>query len=180
MSPEQSILHEILNGDRAAQRELYDRYVGYMMTVCLRYVPDKDAVQDVVQDVFVKVLTSIGHFQYRGEGSLRAWMSRIAANESLNYMREHERLVFTDSMPEATGDEEPDIGIVPTQVLLKMIGELPAGYRTVLNLYVFEEMSHKEIARQLGIKESSSASQYLRAKSLLAKKINTYIKRNQR
>ena len=68
-------------------------------------------------------------------------------------------------------EEEPDIGDVPMQVLMRMIHELPAGYRTVFNLYVFEQMSHKQIARELGIKESSSASQYLRAKRLLAKAI---------
>ena len=81
-------------------------------------------------------------------------------------------MTFTDHVPEMTDDEEePDIGDVPMQVLMRMIHELPAGYRTVFNLYVFEQMSHKQIARELGIKESSSASQYLRAKRLLAKAI---------
>ena len=173
-------MQEIFDGKKAAQRELYDRYAGYAMAVCLRYVADRDAVQDVMQDAFVKVFTSLRQFKYRGEGSLKAWVTRIAANESLNYLRQHERLVFTDTVPETAVEEEPDVGSVPMQVLLQMIGELPAGYRTVLNLYVFEGMSHKDIARKLGIKESSSASQYLRAKSVLAKKINTYIKKNHR
>lgn len=165
-------MHDILTGNRAAQRELYDRYSGYAMAVCLRYIADRDAVQDVMQDAFVKVFTSLRQFHYRGEGSLKAWVTRIAANESLNYVRRNDRMTFTDHVPEMTDDEEePDIGDVPMQVLMRMIHELPAGYRTVFNLYVFEQMSHKQIARELGIKESSSASQYLRAKRLLAKAI---------
>ncbi len=144
------------------------------MATCLRYIADRDAVKDVMQDAFVKVFTSLSQFDYRGEGSLKAWVTRIAANESLNYVRRNERLAFTDNVPDVPDDEEPDIGEVPMQVLLRMIGDLPAGYRAVFNLFVFEGMSHKDIARALGIKESSSASQYLRAKRQLAKEINEY------
>lgn len=144
------------------------------MATCLRYIADRDAVKDVMQDAFVKVFTSLSQFHYRGEGSLKAWVTRIAANESLNYVRRNERLAFTDNVPDVPDDEEPDIGEVPMQVLLRMIGDLPAGYRAVFNLFVFEGMSHKDIARALGIKESSSASQYLRAKRQLAKEINEY------
>jgi RNA polymerase sigma-70 factor (ECF subfamily) len=174
VSSEKSLLHDILSGNRAAQRELYDRYAGYAMATCLRYIADRDAVKDVMQDAFVKVFTSLSQFDYRGEGSLKAWVTRIAANESLNYVRRNERLAFTDNVPDVPDDEEPDIGEVPMQVLLRMIGDLPAGYRAVFNLFVFEGMSHKDIARALGIKESSSASQYLRAKRQLAKEINEY------
>lgn len=144
------------------------------MATCLRYIADRDAVKDVMQDAFVKVFTSLSQFHYRGEGSLKAWVTRIAANESLNYVRRNERLAFTDNVPDVPDDEDPDIGEVPMQVLLRMIGDLPAGYRAVFNLFVFEGMSHKDIARALGIKESSSASQYLRAKRQLAKEINEY------
>ena len=72
-------------------------------------------------------------------------------------------------------EEEPPVEKIPPAELTKMIGELPDGYRLVLNMYVFEQLSHKEIALRLGIKESSSASQYLRAKKLLARKINDYL-----
>ena len=144
------------------------------MATCLRYIADRDAVKDVMQDAFVKVFTPLSQFHYRGEGSLKAWVTRIAANESLNYVRRNERLAFTDNVPDVPDDEEPDIGEVPMQVLLRMIGDLPAGYRAVFNLFVFEGMSHKDIARALGIKESSSASQYLRAKRQLATEITEY------
>ena len=82
-------------------------------------------------------------------------------------------------MPDAESKDEPSGEKVPPQFLNQMIGELPDGYRVVLNMYVFEQKSHKEIAKELGIKESTSASQYLRAKKLLAKKINDYLNNNE-
>lgn len=82
-------------------------------------------------------------------------------------------------MPDLESQDEPAVEKVPPQVLNQMIGELPDGYRVVLNMYVFEQKSHKEIAKELGIKESTSASQYLRAKKLLAKKINDYLNNNE-
>ena len=89
--------------------------------------------------------------------------------------RKQSRLTFVDEVPEEVPDEDPEVERVPPAELTRMIGELPEGYRLVLNMFVFEQRSHKEIAEQLGIKESSSASQYLRAKKLLAKKINDYL-----
>ena len=85
------------------------------------------------------------------------------------------RITFVDEVPEDVSDDEPEVERVPPAVLTKMIGELPEGYRLVLNMFVFEQRSHKEIADLLGIKESTSASQYLRAKKFLAKKINEYL-----
>lgn len=139
----------------------------------MRYLSDRYLAQDVLHDSFVKILTSIGRFEYRGEGSLKAWMMRIAANESLTVLRRNGRFETVDNIPEET-DEEPDIDQVPMNEMMRMIGELPTGYRTVFNMFVFEERSHKSIALELGIKEDSSASQFLRAKKILAKKIKEY------
>lgn len=181
MRTEESLLNDVKGGNPAAQRELYERYAGQAMTVCVRYISDREAVRDVMQDAFVKVFTTISRFNYRGEGSLKAWIMRIAANESLNYLRKQGHMPTTDNLPELPDDdvEKPDIGQVPIQELLRMIATLPVGYRTVFNLYVFEQMTHKQIAHTLGIKESSSASQYLRAKRMLAKQINHFIKQQQ-
>ena len=152
-------------------RTLYDRYSGYVMAVALRYVPDRDDVQDVVQDSFVKIFTSIGSFSYRGEGSLKAWMGRIVANMSLDFLRKNKTLSFTSDLPNIADEPEPDIGGVSDEVLMELIGKLPPGYRVVLNLFVFEQMSHKEIAAALGISEGTSYSQFSRAKALLSKMI---------
>lgn len=147
------------------------------MAVACRYLPDADDAGDVLQESFIKIFSSIDHFVYRGEGSLRGWVLRIVANEALNLLRRNAHMVFTDDVPDMV-DDDTDPTIVPPDVLTTMIAHLPAGYRTVLNLYVFEQKSHKEIGTLLGIGESSSASQYLRAKRLLAKKIKEYKERN--
>lgn len=177
METEKSLLEAILQGKRTAMRRLYERYSGYAMAVGLRYIPDRDAVQDVLQDSFVKVFAAIDRFGYRGEGSLKAWVMRIVANESLNYLKQNQRLQFVDEMPDvADEDEDVDVKNIPMSVVMQMIQQLPAGYRTVFNQFVFEEKSHREIASDLGIKESTSASQYFRAKNLLAKMIQEYSK----
>ena len=162
MESEKQLLDDILSGSRDAMHRLYDRYIGYVMAVGLRYVPDRDEVRDVVQDSFVKIFSSISRFEYRGEGSLKGWMLRIVANEAISYAKAKTKFVFTDEVP-----DEPEA---------RLIGTLPDGYRLVLNMYVFEQKSHKEIAAELGIKESTSASQYLRAKKLLATRIKNYLK----
>lgn len=181
MGQEALLLHQVIDGDPKAQRELYERYAGHAMSVCLRYIADRDAVMDVMQDAFVKVFTSIQMFHYRGEGSLKAWVLRIAANESLNYLRRNKRLTFSEELPELADEgDHPDVDGVPMEQLLQMIGSLPVGYRTVFNLYVFEGMSHKEIATELNIRENSSASQFLRAKRMLANMIKEWNKSKRR
>ena len=146
------------------------------MAVGLRYVPDRDDLNDVIQDSFVKILSSVNRFEYRGEGSLKGWILRIVSNEAINFIKQKTKFSFVDEFPDEIEEQEPDVDKVPPQVLNQMISELPDGYRMVLNLYVFEQKSHKEIAEMLDIKESTSASQYLRAKKLLASKINNYLK----
>ncbi len=147
-----------------------------MTTAVARYISDEDDRKDVLQDSFIKIFDSLGRFTYRGEGSLRAWMTRITINEALQRLRREKRYDLFSPIEELQDDvEEPeDLDSLPPEVLLEMIASLPEGYRTVLNLFVFEDKSHKEIAQLLGIKENSSASQYHRAKALLAQKINAY------
>jgi len=161
-------------------RAFYERYSGYMTAVCTRYISDGDEVKDVLQDSFIRAFDAIGRFEYRGEGSLRAWLARIVANDSLKVLRKSGRLRHMDELPEmADLDEEaPDSSDIPMAVLQQMIKELPDGYRTVFNLHVFEEKSHKEIGELLGIREDSSASQFFRARALLARKIKEYRKDN--
>ena len=175
MNDETQILKNIARGDTNAMETLYRRYAGYATAVARRYVPDTDDMRDVLQDSFVKVFTNIDKFAYRGEGSLKAWILRIVANEAISLLRKTSKLSFTDEIPEnVIGYEEPDVEYMPTEILYDMIGKLPIGYRTVLNLFVFENKSHKEIANILGIKEDTSASQFHRAKKMLAHMINDY------
>jgi RNA polymerase sigma-70 factor (ECF subfamily) len=173
---ELQLLEAIRSGEREALRRLYERYSGYAMAIGLRYLPEGDEVRDVLQDSFVRILTSIGQFNYHGEGSLKSWVSRIVSNRSVDYLREHQRFRVVSGIPdEPDEEEEPDVGGVPPDVLTKMIGRLPVNYRMVLNLYVFEQRSHREIAQLLDIKESTSSSLFFRAKKMLARMIKDYI-----
>jgi len=177
METELQLLKAIQSGQQDAQRQLYERYAGQAMATGMRYVPDPDQVRDVVHDSFVKILTSLDQFNYRGEGSLRAWIKSIVAHQAINHIKQYEHLKLTDQFPESMvqESEDPDVDRVPPDILNKLISELPAGYRIVLNLYVFEQKSHKEIAHLLGIKPETSASQFSRAKQALAKRINEYL-----
>lgn len=157
----------------------YERYAGYLTAVCSRYVPDRAEVKDILQDAFVKMFGAVDQFEFRGEGSLRAWASRIVVNGALTSLRKKGRFTAVENLPDIEEDEPVIADKVPPAVLQGLIQGLPDGYRTVFNLFVFEKKSHKEIADMLGIKEDSSASQYFRARAQLAKQIKTYLKEHE-
>lgn len=177
---ERMLLTHILKGDELAMRALYCRYVKYLAAICSRYINNDEDVKDVLQDIFLKIFSSIGVFEYKGSGSLKAWMAKIALNESLKFIKRNNKLVFTELKYEEmeSPEDDTDTTDVSSSVIYEMIRNLPVGYRTIFNLYVIEEKSHKEIAKLLNIKESTSASQLYRAKAILANKINKYRKIN--
>lgn len=179
METERQLLDAIHRGDRQALRRLYDRFSAYVMAISLRYIHDREDAKDVMQESFIKIFNSINGFEYRGEGSLKGWVSTVVMNCSINWVTTHERMHLVierpAELPEPTDEEPPDIEKVPPDILNRMIGRLPAGFRLVLNLYVFENLSHREIAQRLGIKEVTSASQFSRAKMMLKKMIDDYL-----
>ena len=157
-----------------------------MMAVCLRYCREEETARDLLHDGFIRVFTKIG--SYKGKGSFEGWLRRIFVNLALEHYREEKQKVkfmdeygyLSSNEVELQEDDLLDIGDIPRAEVLEMIRSLPPGYRTVFNLFIFEEMSHKEIARELGINEAASRSQFFRAKSLLQKKISTILSKNQR
>lgn len=174
---EERCLRKALDGDNTATEWIYRKHVRYLSALCSRYITEDEDIKDVLQESFIKIFTSLDGFKYRGEGSLKAWIAKITLNETLKFVRNNSRLPI-DSIDDkdtniADGDsmETEDI---PTDVLHQFIRELPDGYRTVFNLYVIDDKSHKEIAQLLGIKENTSASQLHKAKSMLAQKIKHY------
>ena len=174
----ESLIWRIRNRDQQAMRELYQKYVEMLSSVCYRYVVEESDVKDVLQDSFVKILSSVGSFEYRDEISFRGWMKRIVANEALHFLKEKKRLQFTElneGCVQQISDEEPNVEHVSADELHRLVSELPDGYRTVVNLYVFEGYSHRKIAEMLSIRESTSASQFYHAKQLLAKRIKDLI-----
>ena len=174
---EQQLLQAIHRGDKEAKRDLYCCLAPQAMAVAMRYVADEDAARDILQDSFVKVLTRISSFEYRGEGSLRHWVLSIVSHQAIDWLKDHRRTELTAQLPELideADDAPPGIETIPLEALQHMIESLPTGYRTVFILFVFDHKSHKEIARLLGIRENTSASQFHRARRLLAKMINDY------
>lgn len=178
---EQKLAEGCRNGDNAARKELYDRYAGRLLAVCVRYAGDRTTAEDLLHDAFLKIYGAFDRFAYRGAGSLRAWMERITVNVALEWLRNRNRL---DTLPldegrAATRLAEPDaaeVEHIPREVLMRFVSELPDGYRTVFNLYCIEEYSHREIAQMLGINEKSSSSQLFRARALLASRMKSYLK----
>ncbi len=173
---EQELLEALRQKEASGMRVFYDRYAGYLTAVALRYVPDRSAVKDILQDAFIRIFDAVDRFEYRGEGSLKSWACRIVVNTALKSLRKQGRLEYVEELPDVPEEEEVPVQKVPPAVLQQMIQGLPDGYRTVFNLFVFEQKSHREIAALLGIKEDSSASQYFRARAQLARQIKAYMK----
>lgn len=167
--------------DRIAQKALYDKYSRLLFGICLRYCPDIPSAQDLLQDGFIKVFTSIQSFQ--GKGSFEGWLKRIFVNQALENIRKDKKiLLFTDDIQNYSDNyeltDDDNISLIPEKELLNMIQELPKGYAMVFNLYAIEDYSHKEISELLDISESTSRSQYVRARQILQQKVKKYIKDN--
>ncbi|MDH6357176.1 sigma-70 family RNA polymerase sigma factor [Parabacteroides sp. PF5-9] len=170
---EQQLIEGCRKGNRNAQKELYDTYSRKMMGVCLRYVNDRETARDLLQDGFVKVFTSI--HSYSGNGSFEGWMRKIFVNCALEYLRKSDVLRDATDLEYSTELVQPAssaISDISAKELLKLVQELPDGFRMVFNLFAIEGYSHKEIGEMLHITESTSRSQFTRAKQLLQRKIN--------
>lgn len=179
MTNEQRIIDKIKAGDNRAMKSIYDLHIGYLMGVCTRYIQDREDAKDILQDSFIKIFKEIENFSYKGEGSFRAWATRIVINESISFLRKRSKISLLDPNIEIADEEEDvDIEDIPIKIIHNLISLLPEGYRMVFNLFAIEGKSHKEIAEILNIKENSSASQYFRSKKLLASWINEYRKKH--
>ena len=154
-------------GDPKAQRRVYEKYAPKMLGICFRYVHDDFEAEEIMIEGFVRVFDKIESFKL--EGSFEGWIRRIMVNESLMYLRSNKKYQFEISYDQILYEPEPEQfrTDLETQDLLKLIEKLPIGYRTVFNLYAIEGYSHAEIAKQLGITESTSKSQLSRARVVL-------------
>ena len=169
---EAELISGCVHGDREAQRLLYERYASVMYPVCVRYLGREDA-KDVLQEGFLTVFDKIG--TYKGEGSFEGWMRKLFVNASLMHLRKTDVLRRTediDEVPEAGGVLEHGVlEQISSREILDLVAGLPAGLRSVFNLFVMEGYSHAEVGALLGITEQSSRSQLSRARSLLQEKI---------
>jgi len=165
---EEIILQRCQKNDAAAQQLLYQKYSPKMLSVCYRYAKSREDAEDMLQEGFVKVFMQINRFEHRG--SLEGWILRIIVHTCINHLKKYKK--FNDVLDLAYASnimirEDNIPGIVQAKQIVECIRSLPIGYRTVLNLYAIEGYSHKEIGAMLDIEESTSRSQYTRAKNIL-------------
>jgi len=168
---EKELIQQCILEDRGSQEELFRRYAGKMLAVCIRYTRHRMEAEDVLQDAFIKVFDNLEKYEFKG--SFEGWIRRIVVNTALkkqtrkSYKNE---LYGVDYVPE--GSQHPRaIASLNADYLLELIQELPMGYKTVFNLYAIEGYSHKEIAEALGIGESTSRSQLAKARAILQTRI---------
>ncbi len=170
---EQQLIAGCRKGNRLAQKEFYETYSRKMLGVCLRYVNDRETAKDILQEGFIKIFIHLD--SYSGEGSFEGWMRKIMVNTALEYLRKSDVLREADDLDHSWELVEPDastISKLSAADLIKLIEALPPGFRVVFNLYAIEGYSHKEISEILHITESTSRSQYARARQLLQMKVN--------
>ena len=166
---EDELIKGCLRRDPSAQKHLYDFYSSRMYSLCYRYVKNSMEAEDIIVTAFLKIFDKIQ--QFKSEGSFEGWIRRIVVNEALTFLRRNRSMYLETELEQA--DREPDYNALSDHLeeedLLKMIQELPTGYRIVFNLYAIDGYSHKEIAEQLGISENTSKSQLSRARAYLQK-----------
>ena len=169
---EQLLIAGCKHSEMWARKKLYERYAPAMMGVCIRYTGDREAARDVLQEGFIKVFIKID--TYSEIGSFEGWMRRIFVTTALEYLRKDLSNRFFDEYDEKVKDSGTSaLEKLSADELLACIAELPNGFRTIFNMYAIEGYSHSEIAKILKIKESTSRSQFARARQLLQKNIQS-------
>lgn len=168
-SKEKELVQRVQRGDRKAQYIMYKQYVDAMYHTVLRIMNNTTDAQDVVQECFVKVFEKIN--SYRGDATIGAWIKKIAINTAINALRKKKRNLeySSEDISESRDIVEEDTtdNLLSSKKIHAAVLNLPSGCRAVLNLYLFEGYSHKEVADILEIAESTSKTQYRRAKLLL-------------
>ncbi len=165
---EEAILKGCLQNDPAAQRELYNRYSPKMLSVCYRFAHNREDAEDMLQEGFIKIFSQMHTFGNRG--AFEGWVRRIIVHTCINVLKKNKKFNESVDIIHATAvqvREESVPSIVQAKQIVECIRMLPIGYRTVLNLYAIEGYSHREIGTMLEIEESTSRSQYTRAKAML-------------
>ena len=161
-----------IQGDRAAQKVLYDRLAPRMFPVCMRYIGDRTLAEDILQDGFVTLFTHLN--SYKGDGSFEGWARKIFVTTALMSLRKKDALKMSEELEtlrSMKADTTSQIQNIGYKELMNLVMSLPPGFRTVFNMYAVEGYSHKEIGDMLGISETTSRTQYSRARAWLQNKI---------
>jgi len=189
MQSEEEVIRDILMRRSRAIEILYDRHAPFLLGICLRYCGNRPDAEDVLHDSFIKIMKKLHTFKPRNNGSFTGWMRTIVVNTALNYIRErtkwkkypliNDQAVIEDVQEDEEGSLEQFFPDITREQVMEMICRLPLGYRTVFNLYVFEEFRHKEIAKMLSISENTSKSQLSKARTMLKKQIIELVNKEQ-
>lgn len=163
-------IQKAMDGDQSAFRQIYEDISGKMYSLCLRYISDAEEAKDVFQDGFIKLYRNLGH--YRFEGSFEGWARRIFVTTCLDHLKK-KRLDTEDIKDgyETAGNFTDAVDKLSLDKLMEVIQSLPDGHRTIVNLSLVEELSHKEIAELLNITESNSKSRLHKARIVLKEKL---------
>ena len=169
-----TIIQGCKKNDRSSQRAFVDEYSKYLFAVCLRYMKDQEKAKDCLQDSLVHILQNIG--KYRDSGTFKSWIARVTSNICLQELRRNKNKI-TFELEDANEPcvDESISKTLEVQDILKLINQLPEKYRIVVNLFIVEDYTHKEIADMLGVKESSSRSLVARAR----KQLNSMIQKEE-
>ena len=169
---DQKLIESCIKGDRAAQKVVYDRLAPRMFPLCIRYVGDRELAEDILQDGFVTLFTHLS--DYKGDGSFEGWARKIFVTTALMELRRKDALKMSDDLEVVRGMKTEITGQLQNigyKDLIKVITQLPPGFRTVFNMYAIEGYSHKEIGEILGISETTSRTQLSRARTWLQNKL---------
>ena len=168
-----SLVNECLKGNSRAQKALFDKFAPKMLSVCLGYMKNTEKAEDALQDGFIKVFVNL--LNYNNSGVLEGWIRRIIVNTCLDELKKNKKLLLNVSVEEVEYKLESNDFVQEQMMaddLMKLIQDMPAGYRVIFNMFAIEGYAHQEIATQLGISESTSKSQYLRARAYLKNRID--------
>jgi RNA polymerase sigma-70 factor (ECF subfamily) len=169
----ENIISDCKKGKRKAQMQLYNQYASVLLSICLRYVSDKSEAEDILQEGFLKILKNIK--EYSGIGHFEGWMKKIIVNTAITHFHREKKHYYHDEIDEIS-ENEVSISLSPDKEydaieLFSLLKKMPEGYRIIFNLYAIEGYKHREIAEQLNIDESTSKTQYLRAKKWIIKEM---------
>lgn len=174
---EEELIRGCVRGSEQHFHFVYDKYYGRLFSICRRYARDRDEARDMLQEGFIRIFKSIA--QFKGEGSFEGWMKRVMVTSCINYYQKYNSkhmLEFFDHLEMTTSENGngyhettmPDFAVKQNaEALLKLIQKLPPAYRMIFNLHVIDGFSHHEIAEKLGITESTSRSNLLKARKKL-------------
>lgn len=167
------LVSECLKGKSSAQRTLFQLHSGKMFSLCLRYMGSTMEAEEVLQESFIKVFEKLN--QWKGNGPLGGWIRTIVVNTALTRIKSNKKFKLDKNIDEAvmlSDDREDQLEAMQAEDLMKLIAQMPEGYKAVFNLFAVEGYGHKEIAELLGVSESTSKTQFLKAKNWLVKRLN--------